>query len=127
MKMHDHPELFKHFVLSVVEARGVRFFVTRDELKQTASTMYGFAYVPELYGTSVILVKREDSFMDKLFRRTFDQRCDTALKYLKEVCLRMDDVCAQFYTDFGDTVSMAKKWEISKNSVPVEMCPRHDD
>jgi hypothetical protein len=132
LKMHDHPELFRHFVFPVADAHGIEFYITREELKRE-NGRYRYADVPghygidRKYGCGSIYVTTEDSFWDRLFKKTFNDRCDAAVKTLERICPELDKNLRDYYDAYLKTVGSVKRWRIKRNSVPKDVVPSHDD
>jgi hypothetical protein len=132
LKIRDHPELFKHFVLPIADVHGIEFLITREELKRENGA-YSYADVPGYYGVDrkygygSIYVSTEDSFWDRVFKRTFITRCDNAVKRLEEICPELDKTFCNYHDDYLKTVDCVKRYRIKKFSVPKDVCPPHDD
>jgi hypothetical protein len=127
LKIHDHPELFKHFVLPVVKVNGILFYITRNELKDDLGK-YSFADVPGhfgagdySYGRAAFFVPTVGSFWDDLFKRTFNDRCDAAVKRLEEICFVIDAEPECFHRDYAHTVDFVKRWRIKKLSINMQL------
>jgi hypothetical protein len=135
LKLHEHPELFKHFVIPVADSSGIVFYITYENLRNDIdnSPRYGYASVPGYYGVGsyrynagAIYVNREDSFWDKLFKRTFFDRCDSAVKKLEEICPKLDAEFTKFHDEYLKTVHCVKRYRFKKFSIDMQI-PKHDD
>ena len=136
LDMHDHPELYKHFVLPVADTTGILFYITQEKLltEDEKGSRYGYSSVPGFYGVGdysyyagAIHVNHEPSLWERIRGWTFDERCDAAVKRLEGVCDCLDITDDVWCRDYLAAVDRAKRYRIHKLSVPKGMCPRHND